>query len=76
MSKGSPVIPLRVPPEVLALVDGAVERSQTARRAGGWSRSSFILEAITEKLAKMKRSRTWRKKKAELVEAKGEGTIR
>jgi hypothetical protein len=54
--KGSPLLSLRLPAELLALVDKAVARSAGTRRAGPWTSSSFILAAIEEKLAKMARS--------------------
>jgi hypothetical protein len=47
---------LRIPAELLRLVDQAVARSGHARRDGPWTRSSFIQEAIEEKLKKMARS--------------------
>ena len=56
MGKGSQVVPVRIPAELLGLVDAAVARSVDTRRDGPWTRSSFILAAISEKLAKMARS--------------------
>jgi hypothetical protein len=56
MAKGSPILSLRIPVELLELVDQAVARSVASRRDGSWTRSSFILAAIEEKLKKMARS--------------------
>jgi hypothetical protein len=56
MARGSPLVSIRIPDELLALVDQAVARSVDRRRDGPWTRSGFILRAIEEKLAKMARS--------------------
>jgi hypothetical protein len=56
MSRGSPVVPVRFPTELLDLLDKAVARSVYTRRDGPWTRSSFILRAVEEKLKKMARS--------------------
>jgi hypothetical protein len=56
MSRGSPVLTVRIPAELLALVDQAVARSVHSRRYGPWTRSSFIVRAIEEMLKKMARS--------------------
>jgi hypothetical protein len=56
MSRGSPLLTIRIPTELLGLVDDAVARSVHTRRDGPWTRSSFINKAIQEKIAKMARS--------------------
>ena len=56
MSRGSPILTLRIPAELLRLVDQKVARSVGTRRDGPWTRSSFVVRAIEEKLAKMARS--------------------
>jgi hypothetical protein len=56
MSKGSPLLSLRVPAELLDLVDDTVARSVHTRKEAPWTRSSFIIAAIEEKLKKMARS--------------------
>jgi len=56
MSRGSPLLTVRIPAELLALVDQTIARSAGTRRDGPWTRSSFIISAIEEKLAKMARS--------------------
>jgi hypothetical protein len=49
-------VSIRIPAELLTLVDQAVARSRDRRRAGPWNRTSFINRAIEEKLEKMARS--------------------
>jgi hypothetical protein len=56
MARGSPILSIRIPTELLELVDQAVARSVDTRKDGPWTRSSFILAAIEEKLKKMARS--------------------
>jgi len=56
MAKGSPVLSVRIPVELLALVDEVIARSADTRKDGPWTRSSFIVAAIEEKLEKMARS--------------------
>jgi hypothetical protein len=66
MSKGSPIIPIRFPTELLAWVDDEVARAQRTRSAGPWTRSSFVLTAVRAFLDKRERSRRQggRRKKA------------
>jgi hypothetical protein len=56
MSRGSPLVSVRIPAELLELVDQVVARSVDTRPDGPWTRSSFIVAAIEEKLKKMARS--------------------
>lgn len=56
MAKGSPVLSVRIPVELLALVDEVIARSAATRKDSPWTRSSFIIAAIEEKLEKMARS--------------------
>ena len=56
MSKGNPIVPVRVPEDVLAKIDREVERS-VHRFSGKLDRSAFIRLAIAEKLDHMRRSR-------------------
>ncbi len=49
MAKGSPVVAVRIPAELLALVDEIIARSASTRSEGPWTRSSFIIKAIEEK---------------------------
>jgi metal-responsive CopG/Arc/MetJ family transcriptional regulator len=55
-SRGSPVVAVRIPAELLELVDQIVARSADTRKDGPWTRSSFIIKAIEEKIEKMARS--------------------
>jgi metal-responsive CopG/Arc/MetJ family transcriptional regulator len=49
MSKGSPIVPIRIPPLLLVQIDQIVDRS-------AHTRSSFIIAAIEEKLRHRERS--------------------
>jgi hypothetical protein len=61
-TKGSPIVPIRfADAELLAAVDAAVEASVNNRKDRPWTRTSFILAAVREKLAHMERSRKPRK---------------
>ena len=59
MSKGSPVVTVRIPDELLELMDEIIARSAATRKESPWSRSSFIIAAIEEKIEKMARSAGW-----------------
>lgn len=56
MSAGSPIVPIRVPADLLAAVDAVIARTADTRRDGPWTRTSFILSAVREKLQHMHRS--------------------
>ena len=56
MAKGSKIVPVRIPAELLGVMDEVIARSLHTRRDGAWTRSSFVISAIEEKLAKMARS--------------------
>ena len=62
MSQGSPVIQVRVPRHILAQVDEVMARVNATRTEEEYTRSSFVLSAIQEKLAKMERGRRKRPK--------------
>lgn len=53
--KGSPIIPIRIPADLLDRVDARVERSKTHCKIP-FNRSTFILTAIAEKLAHYSRA--------------------
>lgn len=57
MSKGSPVVPIRIPATLLERIETQIAESNPRRKGEPWTRSAFILSAIEEKLAKMERSR-------------------
>ena len=56
MARGSPVLSVRIPAELLELVDEIIARSADTRKDGPLTRSGFIVAAIEEKLKKMARS--------------------
>ncbi len=62
MSTGSPIVPIRIPAELLATLDAEVSRSATTRSAEPWTRSSFIIAALREKIAHQQRSRNRKRK--------------
>jgi hypothetical protein len=55
MSKGSPIIPVRIPVELLAELDAKIDTVNDRRKDEPYRRSSFIIAAIREKLDKYKR---------------------
>jgi len=57
MSKGSPIVPIRFPVELLARVDREVARAAGTRAGGLRTRSSFVLAAVRTFLNKRERSR-------------------
>lgn len=57
MSKGSKIVPVRVPEELLLLLDSAIVRSQGDPTRTAWTRTSYILQAIIDKLNHSARSR-------------------
>ena len=61
--KGSPMVSLRIPADVLAAIVREVDRSMLGNRGEPYDRSSFILSAIKEKLAHRERSRKGRGRK-------------
>jgi metal-responsive CopG/Arc/MetJ family transcriptional regulator len=63
MSQGSPRVTVRVPAALLAEIDRVVAGS-VDRVDGAWDRSSWIVYAIRQALAKRERSRTWRRTRA------------
>ena len=56
MARGSPVVSVRIPAELLALVNEVIARSADTRKDGPWTLSSFIVAAVEEKLEKQARS--------------------
>lgn len=55
-SKGSRVVPVRIPQALLEKIDAAVTRSVEGKKGEPWTRSSFIVAAVMDKLAHMERS--------------------
>jgi len=78
-TKGSPIVPIRIRPDLLAKIDQAVKRANAARHQRyvyRWrrecSRSSWIIKAILERLAHIQRSNRKRPRKVALAVAGGE----
>ena len=63
MSKGSPIVAVRLPAELLARVNLAVRKLQERTREEPPTRNAWIVKAISEALAKRERSRKWRRPK-------------
>lgn len=63
MSKGSPIIPVRVPADLLAQVDEFIARTADKRPDGAFTRTSFILKCVADKLAHIYRSNRKHRKK-------------
>lgn len=62
MSKGNPIIPVRVEPLMLALVEEAITAANERRREAEYTVSEWIRQAIREKLAHLRRSKNRPKK--------------
>ena len=57
MSRGTRITPLRIPPAMLERIDQALAKSNRVRGDQPYNRTSWIMHAIAEKLAKLERSR-------------------
>jgi hypothetical protein len=57
MSRGTQHLPLRIDPETLARIDAEVERQNRTRAGEPYSRSTWIRQAIRERLDKLERGR-------------------
>lgn len=62
MSKGSQIVPIRVPADLMAAMTIAIDRRNAVAAGEPWTRTGFIVTAIREKLAKMERSRGGRRR--------------
>jgi hypothetical protein len=60
MSQGSPMLGCRIPQDLLDEVSRTIARRNAWSPEEPWTQARFIVVAIREKLAKMKRSRTRR----------------
>lgn len=63
MSKGSPIIHLRMKPDDVARLDGTIERINQRRKEEPYTRTTFILAAIEAKMDHLERSAKKTKKK-------------
>jgi len=64
VAKGSPIIPVRIPADLLGAIDRQIESRNAVAHGEPWTRSAFIVAALREKLAKMERSRSGRRRAA------------
>jgi len=62
MSIGSPRMTVRIPADLLAAVDRQVESRNAVAHGEPWTLSAFVVAALREKLAKMERSRSGRRR--------------
>lgn len=57
MSKGTPVITIRIPPGVVQQIDEIAKQSINRKATEPWTRSSWIMQAIVDKLDHVRRGR-------------------
>lgn len=57
MSRGTPITPLRLPRDLVEQIDRAIAQNNRTRFGEPWNRTSWIVQAIKERLAKQERSR-------------------
>lgn len=57
MAKGNPIVPLRLNPKLIAIVDAAIASANVVRKEEPYTRSSWIKEAIRQKLSHLDRSK-------------------
>lgn len=67
MSKGSPIVKLRLPGDLQAQVEQEIERTNCNRAAEPFTVSTWIRAAIVEKLAHARRSRCKKSKEGACV---------
>lgn len=58
MSKGTKMVALRIPPEIDKALSAVIQRTNKKRKAEEYTRTAWILKAITEKLAHLGRKPT------------------
>lgn len=61
-TKGSPIIQVRIPAELLAEIDAQIASLRCWSPRRRWHRSALVVAAIREKLQKMARSRRTRRR--------------
>ncbi len=68
-NRGSPVVTLRIPAELLAVIDDQVVKCNRTRREEPYTRTSFLLAALAERFEKYGRAKAASaRKKAKLIE--------
>jgi hypothetical protein len=78
MSEGSPRVIFRIPRKLALEMEAQIVKSHTTRREAPWTTTDFVIIAIKEKLAKMKRcarprGRTPRPRPVEPLDLDAEG---
>jgi hypothetical protein len=68
MSRGTPVVSFRLPPDLEQQLKEVMDRSETTRLAGPWTLSALIVSGIKEKLRHLEAGRRSRKR---LTKARG-----
>lgn len=61
MSKGNPIVPIRMSPGLIAQIDSLIASANKLRRGAPYDRSSWITAAIKEKIAHRERSKKVKK---------------
>ena len=57
MSRGNPIVQMRVDEEFLAMIDAAIASRNEHSREAPWTRSDWLRQAAMDKLAHIKRSK-------------------
>lgn len=76
MSRGTPLTPLRLSAELLDRIDAEVERQNRTRAEEPYNRTSWIRQAIEERLAKLERGRKAGQKRADEQTIADKGIVR
>jgi len=63
MSKGSKIVPVRIPDDLFVRMINQIGTTNERRKEEPFDVSSFIRQAIEDKLDHCSRSRCWRKKR-------------
>ncbi len=64
MSRGTPITALRIPHDLLTLVESAIQSANYCRKEAPYTKTSWIVAAIREKLAKGLRGRRSSRRRA------------
>jgi len=73
MSRGTPITCIRIPPALLAEIDQAIDSNNVWRVDEEYNRTSWIIQAIKERLKKQERGRRTRGRRREEATAAGAG---
>jgi hypothetical protein len=72
MSRGNPITLLRLPPDLLRLIDEEVIRQNAFRPGEPYTRSSWIRQALKERLDHLARARRQRRNRRSAEASAGE----